>query len=80
MADDTCGAPTRLVLYSTKQATQQLYFFASLRISGVTATRKFAAADCPRNAPGVFYVFSLRQGPFCKSGQLYTFWMYLIFI
>jgi hypothetical protein len=29
---------------------------------------------------GCFCVFLLSQGPFCKSGQLYSFWMYLMFI
>jgi hypothetical protein len=79
-ADDTCGAPTRLVLYSTEQAAQRLFIFVSCWISGDSAARKISAADCPREAPRVFCVFPLSQGPFCKSGQLYSFWMFLMFI
>jgi hypothetical protein len=56
----------RLVLYSTKHATQRLNFFISLWISGYAAGKKIAEADWPRKAPGVFSLYSLIQGPFNK--------------
>ena len=78
-ADDTCGAPTRLVLRSTEQAAQRLALSVSLRLAGV-AVKKIAAADRRGEAPGFFCVFSFTQGFFCKFGQLSFIWMYLMFI
>ena len=62
-ADDTCGAPTRLVLYSTEQAAQRLALSVSLRLAG-PAVEKITAADRPREVPGFFCVFPFTQGFF----------------
>ena len=77
-ADVTCGAPTRLVLYSTELAAQRLPLSVLLRLVGLTVEK--TTVDRPREFPGFFCVFHFTQGFFCKCGQLSSFRMYLLFI